>query len=66
MPKTSHNTSMTNYRIVPVQQLCVLCGQELYAQDGAQGLAGRLCRACMQMIRDQVFRHVEQQPKIVP
>jgi hypothetical protein len=65
MPKTSHNTSMANYRIIPVQQLCLLCGHELYARDGAHGLAGRLCRACIRLLQEQVFRELEQHPKIV-
>jgi hypothetical protein len=56
---------MSNYQIVPVQQLCLLCGKELNAQDMSHGLAGRLCRACIKMIREQVFRDLEQQPKVV-
>ena len=66
MPKTSHNTPMTNYRIVPVQQLCVLCGQELQAYETVHGLAGRLCRAYIRLLHEQVFfRKIEQHPKIV-
>jgi hypothetical protein len=52
-------------RFVPVQKLCVVCGYEPPARDEAQGLAGRLCRACIQMIREQVFREVDATPKIV-
>jgi hypothetical protein len=59
------NSMKNNIRIVPIQKLCVLCGQELHARDAAQGLAGRLCRACVQLIREQVFRELEQRPKIV-
>ncbi len=57
---------MTNIRIVPIQQLCVLCNDELPARDAAQGLAGRLCRACVQLLHEQVFvRELEQRTKIV-
>ena len=56
---------MTNIRIVPVQQLCILCSDELPARDGTQGLGGRLCRKCIQMIREQVLREVAANPKIV-
>jgi hypothetical protein len=55
-----------NIRIVPIQQVCILCGTELHAPDTTHDLAGRLCRACMQMLREQViFRELEQRPKIV-
>ncbi len=57
---------MTNIRIVPIQQLCVLCGDELPAHDTTQGLAGRLCRACIRLLHEQVFfRELEQCTKIV-
>jgi hypothetical protein len=56
---------MSNVRIVPIQKLCVLCGHELRARDVSEGLASRLCRACIQMIREQVVRGVEGQQKIV-
>ena len=56
---------MANYRIVPVQQLCVLCGHELQVRDVPHGLAGRLCRQCIKMIREQVLREVAANPKIV-
>ncbi len=57
---------MTNIRIVPIQQLCILCGHELPAPDTTQGLAGRLCRACIRLLSEQVFfRELEQRPKIV-
>jgi hypothetical protein len=57
---------MTNIRIVPIQQLCVLCGQELPARDTAQGLAGQLCHACIRLLSEHVFfRELEQRPKIV-
>ena len=52
-------------RIVPIQKLCVLCGHELHARDAAQGLAGRSCRACIRLLSEQVFRELEQRPKIV-
>jgi hypothetical protein len=56
---------MTNYRIVPIQKLCVVCSDELPARDAAQGLAARLCRACVQLLSEQVFRELEQRTKIV-
>jgi|GEM_PF-5507779 len=56
---------MTNIRIVPIQQLCVLCGDELHAYDSTQGLAGRLCRECIKLVREQVLREVAANPKIV-
>ena len=57
---------MTNYRIVPIQQLCVLCGHELQERDTTHGLAVRLCRACIRLLSEQVFfRELEQRPKIV-
>ena len=56
----------TNIRIVPIQQLCVLCGHELHARDTTHGLAGQLCRACIRLLSEQVFfRELEQHPKIV-
>jgi hypothetical protein len=54
-----------NIRFVPIQKLCLLCGDELPARDAAQGLAGRLCRACIRLLSEQVFRELEQHPKIV-
>ena len=56
---------MANIRIVPIQQVCMLCPNELSASDGTQGLAGRLCRACIKMVREQVLREVAANPKIV-
>jgi hypothetical protein len=57
---------MTTIRIVPIQKLCVLCGHELQARDVTQGLAARLCRACIRLLQEQVFfRELEQHPKIV-
>jgi hypothetical protein len=57
---------VTNIRIVPIQKLCVLCSEELPARDAAQGLAGRLCRACIQLLSEQMmYREAEQLPKIV-
>jgi len=62
----TNTTYMTDIRIVPVQQTCVLCSDELQAPDTTQGLATRLCRACLQLLHEQVFfRELEQQPKIV-
>jgi hypothetical protein len=52
-------------RIVPIQKVCVLCGQELRTREASQGIGGRLCDPCIQMIHEQVFRGVEGQPKIV-
>jgi hypothetical protein len=54
-----------NIRFVPLQKVCVVCGYEPPARDETQGLAGRLCRACVQLIREQVLREVEANPKIV-
>ena len=54
-----------NIRIVPIQNLCVLCGHELRAGDASQGLVGRLCRACIRLLHEHVFRELEQLPKIV-
>jgi hypothetical protein len=34
-----------NIRIVPIQQLCVLCSHELPEREAAHGLAYWLCRA---------------------
>jgi hypothetical protein len=57
---------MANIRIVPIQQLCVLCDHELQARDVTQGLATRLCRACIRLLHERVFfRELEQHPKIV-
>jgi hypothetical protein len=55
-----------NIRIIPMQQLCVLCGDELPARDTTQGLAGHLCRACLRLLSEQLFvGELEQHPKIV-
>ncbi len=54
-----------NIRLVPIQQVCLLCPNELPARDGTEGLASRLCRKCIQMIREQVFQEVVANPKIV-
>jgi hypothetical protein len=57
---------MNNIRIVPIQRVCLLCSEELPARDAAQGLAGRLCLACIRLLSEQVlFREMEQRPKIV-
>jgi hypothetical protein len=57
---------MSNIRIVPIQQLCVICGHELHAHDVTRGLAARLCRDCVQLLQEKVFfRELEQHPKIV-
>jgi hypothetical protein len=57
---------MADIRIVPIQQLCVLCEHELQAYDATQGLATRLCRACIQLLHEHMFfRELEQHPKIV-
>ena len=61
-----NKTYMTEIRIVPIQQLCVLCGDELQARNAQQGLAARLCGACIQLLQENVFfRELEQHPKIV-
>jgi len=57
---------MTNdIRIVPVQKICLLCTSELPTRESTQSLAGRLCHDCIKMVREQVLREVEHQPKIV-
>ena len=43
----------------------MLCPNELPARDATQGLAGRLCRECIKLIREQVLREVAANPKIV-
>jgi hypothetical protein len=56
----------TNIRIVPIQQLCVLCGEELPQCTMAQGLTGQVCQACIRLINEQmIVREVKQHPKIV-
>ena len=52
-------------RFVPVQRVCILCTSELPTRESTQSLAGRLCRDCIQMVREQVLREVELNPKIV-
>ncbi len=54
-----------NIRIVPVQQLCLLCSDELPSRDTSHSLVGRLCRVCLRLVSEQVFRELEQRPKIV-
>jgi hypothetical protein len=55
-----------NFRVIPIQQLCVLCNDELPELDTAQGLAYWLCRACIRHLGEQVvLRELEQHPKIV-
>ena len=57
---------MTNIRIVPVQQLCKLCGGELPEGNLVQGLAGRICRVCIRLLSEHVLtRELEHHPKIV-
>ena len=57
---------MSDIRIVPIQQLCVLCGDELQPREVTQGLAARLCPACIRLLHEQVFfRELEQHPNIV-
>jgi len=57
---------MSDIRIVPIQQLCVLCGEELQTRDATQSLAARLCRACIRLLSEQgFFQELEQHPKIV-
>ncbi len=48
-----------------MQKLCILCERELPTHDTAQGLADRLCSACLQFLSEQLFRELGQQPKIV-
>jgi hypothetical protein len=63
-----HNSNPmdNNIRIIPIQDLCMLCGDELLARDTAHGLAYWLCRACIRLLSEQVvLRELEQQPKIV-
>jgi hypothetical protein len=55
-----------NIRIVPIQQLCVLCGDELLTRDTTHGLTSWLCPVCIRLLGEQmVVRELEQQPKIV-
>ena len=54
-----------NIRFVPIQKLCILCTSELPTRESSQSLAGRLCRDCIKMVREQVLREVESNPKIV-
>jgi hypothetical protein len=54
-----------NIRIVPLQKLCILCTGELPTRESTQSLAGRLCGDCIKMVREQVLREVEANPKIV-
>ena len=56
---------INDIRIVPVQKICLLCPNELHVRDGANGLSGRLCSDCVQLIREQVLRDVVANPKIV-
>jgi hypothetical protein len=57
---------MTNdIRIVPLQKICLICTSELPTRESTQSLAARLCRTCIQMIREQVLHEVESNPKIV-
>jgi hypothetical protein len=57
---------MAEIRIVPIQQLCVFCGDELQARNATQALAARLCGTCIQLLQEKVyFRELEQHPKIV-
>ena len=65
-PIEVYNPMKNNIRIVPIHKLCVLCGQELQAHETVQDLAGRLCRACLRLVHEQVFfPEIEQYPKIV-
>jgi hypothetical protein len=44
----------------------MLCSEELPSRETAQGLAGRLCKACIRLLSEQVFvRELEQRTKIV-
>jgi hypothetical protein len=52
-------------RIVPVQKICLICTGELPARESTQSLTGRLCGECIKMVREQVLREVESNPKIV-
>jgi hypothetical protein len=62
----NYNPMKNNVRVVPIQKICVLCGHELHAHDGTQGLAGRLCLACIRLLSEHMFaRELEQRTKIV-
>ena len=52
-------------RFVPVQTICLLCPNELQANDRAIGLSGRLCGDCIHMIREQIFQEVASKAQIV-
>ena len=53
----------SNIRVVPIQQLCVACGDELQVHDTTYSLASWLCRACMRLLGEQMFRELEQRTK---
>jgi hypothetical protein len=52
-------------RFVPVQKICLLCPNELRDRDGANGLSGRLCGECIQIVREQIFQEVASKAQIV-
>jgi hypothetical protein len=54
-----------NIRVVPIQHLCVACGDELQVRNTTYSLASWLCRACIRLLGEQIFRELEQRPKIV-
>ncbi len=61
-----NKTYMSDIRIVPVQQICVLCSDELHVTETTQGIAAQFCHACIRFLHEQVFfRELEQHPKIV-
>ena len=43
----------------------MLCPNELPGRDASQSLAGRLCRECIKLVREQLLREVAANPKIV-
>jgi hypothetical protein len=57
---------MDNLKVIPVQQLCLLCDTELEARGTTTGLLARLCPLCVRLVSEQVFmRELEQRPKVI-
>jgi len=47
-----NETSMTNIRIIPIQDICVLCEDELPERDTTTlWIGGWICRTCLQLLR---------------
>jgi hypothetical protein len=49
-----------------MQQVCILCNEELPERDTAQGLARQLCQVCIRVVSEQmIVREVKQHLKTV-